>query len=151
MRADLGAVADFHLGTDDRIGADTTLAPIRAAGSTRAVGWIMVRCPAWRAHEDGFGTIWPSTLPSALYFQMPRIWRRISTCRCNWSPASPAFLKRAVIDADKIEHRVGVRLPPMVLKEPRRLGQGLHDQDAGHHRVVGGMPWKNGSLMVTFL
>ena len=38
----------------------------------------------------------PSTEPTALYFQMPRETRRISTSIFSWSPGSTGRLKRAL-------------------------------------------------------
>jgi hypothetical protein len=48
------------------------------------------------AHQLGLGDDLAVDQATALNFQMLRIWRRMRTCRCNWSPAVTVFLKRAL-------------------------------------------------------
>src|SRR5471030_2024301 len=107
VRADDGAGADAHVRADDRIRPDfNVVAELRlrvddGGGMYRRhdyfpAGWLASSALRMVYIKSASTATLPSTLPTALYFQMPRETRRISTFITSWSPGSTGRLKRAL-------------------------------------------------------
>ena len=95
----------------------------------------------------------PSTVPTALYFQMPRAMRRISTSIFNWSPGSTGRLKRALSMPTKYTTEFSSGFTFIVKNDRIAAVCAMASiiNTPGMTGLCGKWPLKNSSLAVTFL
>src|SRR5471032_1662390 len=95
VRADDRIRADFNAGVELRLRVDDGGGMYRRHDYFPA-GWLASSALLMVHIKSASTATLPSTLPTALYFQMPRETRRISTFITSWSPGSTGRLKRAL-------------------------------------------------------
>src|SRR5471032_1055075 len=91
----LVVAADGRVALDDDVRADDGGGMYRRHDYFPA-GWLASSALRMVHIKSASTATLPSTLPTALYFQMPRETRRISTFITSWSPGSTGRLKRAL-------------------------------------------------------
>src|SRR5450830_10021 len=148
VRADLDALAQLGFGVDDGAGVDGCHACLRCGDYDAASAVLRM------VHISSASTAtWPSTLPTALYFQMPREVRRISTSIFSWSPGPTGRLKRALSMPTKYTTEFSSGCTPIVKNDRMAAvcASASIIKTPGITGLWGKWPLKNSSLTVTFL
>src|SRR5450830_1197217 len=167
VRANSGAGTDAHVRTDDGVRTHLDRAVelgLRIDDCRRVdrrhhcpAGWLadwLASCALRMVHiSSASSATLPSTEPTALYFQMPRETRRISTSIFSWSPGSTGRLKRALSMPTKYTTEFSSGFTPIDRNDSKAAvcASASIISTPGMTGLCGKWPWKNSSLTVTFL